>query len=156
MPKLSPASRRGETGATFRQILVPTDLTDRSTAALDVALKLAAAAGPGSRVTVLHVIETVPGLEFAELKPFYEKLHRRARKKLGPLVRRAGPGTAQVDVLVAYGRRAETIVKTATSRKADLIVLASHRVNPAFVGRDWGTLSYKVGLLAQCPVLLVK
>jgi len=23
-------------------------------------------------------------------------------------------------------------------------------------GRDWGTISYKVGILAKCPVLLIK
>ena len=36
------------------------------------------------------------------------------------------------------------------------VVLASHRVNPSRVNRDWGTISYKEGILAQCPVLLVK
>jgi universal stress protein A len=44
----------------------------------------------------------------------------------------------------------------AKARRADLIVLASHPVNPAMLGRDWGTISYKVGILAQCAVLLVK
>jgi universal stress protein A len=47
-------------------------------------------------------------------------------------------------------------VRTAAALRADLIVLPSHRVNPSMVGRDWGTISYKVGILAQCPVLLVK
>jgi universal stress protein A len=47
-------------------------------------------------------------------------------------------------------------VRFAIANEADLIVLASHRVNPSAVDRDWGTISYKVGILAQCPVLLVK
>jgi universal stress protein A len=57
---------------------------------------------------------------------------------------------------IVYGDRPEEIVKFAAAHKIDLIVLASHRINPSAVGRDWGTISYKVGLLAQCPVLLVK
>ena len=47
-------------------------------------------------------------------------------------------------------------MKFATANDVDLIVLASHRVNPSIVNRDWGTISYKVGILAQCHVLLVK
>ena len=57
---------------------------------------------------------------------------------------------------MVYGRRAEDIVNFAAANGVDLIVLASHRVNPSRVNRDWGTISYKVGILAQCPVLLVK
>jgi nucleotide-binding universal stress UspA family protein len=55
-----------------------------------------------------------------------------------------------------YGRRAGEIVQYAAANEVDLIVLASHRVNPSRIARDWGTISYKVGILAQCPVLLVK
>jgi universal stress protein A len=139
-------------GVTFQQILVPTDLTERTVKALDFALRFAG--GFRTRVTLLHVIETIPGLAFAELKPFYRKLQAKADAKMATLARRAPRG--KVEAEVAYGPRAETIIKFATARKADLIVLASHRVNPSMVGRDWGTISYKVGLLAQCPVLLVK
>ena len=62
-------------------------------------------------------------------------------------------------LLLLYGaglRVAEAIVKYAAANEVDLIVLASHRVKPSRVDRDWGTMSYKVGILAQCPVLLVK
>ena len=69
--------------------------------------------------------------------------------------RQAAGHTPAARVLVR-GRPAEEIVKYATSNEVDLIVLASHRVNPSLVNRDWGTISYKVGILAQCPVLLVK
>ena len=55
-----------------------------------------------------------------------------------------------------FGDRAEEIVRFATTHKIDLIVLASHRVKRSAGGRDWGTISYKVGSLARCPVLLVK
>jgi nucleotide-binding universal stress UspA family protein len=148
-----PEPERRRDSTTFQQILVPTDLTDRTVKALDLAIDLAA---PGrSRITLLHVIETIPGLGFKELKPFYRKLEAKADTKMAALARRA-PRGVDIEAEVAYGLRAETIVKVATARNTDLIVLASHLVNPSMVGRNWGTVSYKVGILAQCPVLLVK
>jgi nucleotide-binding universal stress UspA family protein len=152
LPK--PESGRARAGAIFRRILVPTDLTDRTVKAQDLAVQLAA--GGPSRITLLHVVETVPGLGFGELRSFYQKLEAKAEEKMAALARRVATKEIAVKAEVAYGPRAETIIKVATARHADLIVLASHRVNPSMVGRDWGTISYKVGILAQCPVLLVK
>jgi universal stress protein A len=149
------AKRRdiGDTSsAGFKRILVPTDLTDRAARALELAIALAA--GRGSRITLLHVVETVRGLEFDELRRFYKQLEERGRAKMAALVRRAGDG--QINQAVVYGARAEEIVRFATRNRTDLIVLASHRVKPNMIGRDWGTISYKIGILAQCPVLLVK
>jgi universal stress protein A len=138
----------------FRRILVPTDLTDRGVKALDVALKLSGIDRP--RITLLHVIETFRGLDFDEMKPAYQKLERKAREIMGAAVEHLPNAGRVVSQEIVYGDRAEEIVKFATTQNMDLIVLASHRVNPLAVGPDWGTISYKVGLLAQCPVLLVK
>jgi nucleotide-binding universal stress UspA family protein len=138
----------------FRHILVPTDLTERTEKALQLAGKLASS--DGARITLLHVIETIDGMPFDELQPFYERMERKARTTMTALVGRAPKGAAHVKAAVVYGRRAEEIANFATANGVDLIVLASHRVNPSMVNRDWGTISYKVGILAQCPVLLVK
>jgi universal stress protein A len=138
----------------FQQILVPTDLTERAAKALDVALALSAP--DKSHVTLLHVIETFRGLEFDEMKPFYKKFEKKAQEKMTAARARLGKTKTEVAQEIVYGDRAEEIVKFASAHKVDLIVLASHRINPSAVGRDWGTISYKVGLLAQCPVLLVK
>ena len=148
----SAASKPAVPGPSFRHILVPTDLTDRTEKALQLAGKLADS--NRSRITVLHVIEAIDGLQFDELKPFYERLERKARSTMTGFARHAhGPKAA---CAVVYGRRAEEVVRFAVANEVDLIVLASHRVNPSAVNRDWGTISYKVGILAQCPVLLVK
>ena len=48
------------------------------------------------------------------------------------------------------------ISRFADAQGVDLIALASHAVDPTKAGRGWGTLSYKIGMLAECPVLLVK
>ena len=137
----------------FRHILVPTDLTERTDKALQLAGRLASG---GARVTLFHVIETIEGLPFEDLRPFYERMDRKARTTLKLLAKRAPEGAVNATHAVACGRRAEEIVRFAAANDVDLIVLASHRVNPSRVNRDWGTISYQVGILAQCPVLLVK
>ena len=143
---------KGDRG--FRHILVPTDLTERTEKALELAARLALR--DTVRITLLHVIETVDGLRFDELRPFYERMERNAQKTMSALARQASAAATHPENAVVYGRRAEEIVKFASANAVDLIVLASHRVKPSRVNRDWGTISYKVGILAQCPVLLVK
>jgi universal stress protein A len=146
------AKRKAGPGPRFRHILVPSDLTERTEKALQLARTLAEA--DTCRITLLHVIETIDGLPFDELKPFYSGLERKARSALSKLA--SSVDGTQTAAEVVYGRRAEEVVRFAIANEADLIVLASHRVNPSAVDRDWGTISYKVGILAQCPVLLVK
>jgi universal stress protein A len=157
MTRRKPSNRPGLPGPSdvrFRHVLVPTDLTARTEKALQLAKQLASPGG--ARVTLLHVIETIEGLPLNEMKSFYERLDRKARKAMGALAGRARDDIRVPTLAVVRGRRAEEIVKYAAANEVDLIVLASHRVNPSIVERDWGTISYKVGILAQCPVLLVK
>jgi nucleotide-binding universal stress UspA family protein len=137
----------------FHHILIPSDLTARTRIALDAAEKLLLTAT--SRITVLHVIETIDGLGSRELYPFYRRLERKARTTLSTLVKGRAAETA-IDVAVVRGRRAETVVSYAKANAIDLIVVSSHRVNPSMANRDWGSISYKVAILAHCPVLLVK
>jgi len=47
-------------------------------------------------------------------------------------------------------------VDAAIDSKADLIIMASHRIDPDRPGHDWSTISYGVAILAPCDVLLVK
>ena len=68
-------------------------------------------------------------------------------------LRKAG---LRVEEKVLFGNRVEEIVKSAAESRADLIVLGSHKVDLRRPGHGFGTISYKVGILAQCPVLLVK
>ena len=64
----------------FKHILVPTDLTEKTMQALNIAVKMAL--HDDSRVTLLHVIEMIEDSEFSEFEDFYEKLKRRAEKKM--------------------------------------------------------------------------
>lgn len=137
----------------FQQILVPTDLTERTVKALEVACGLVAAQG---HVTLLHVIETISGAEFEELSGFYGTLEKRARSRLNDIVARAQGAEGRVEVAIVYGRRAEEVLRFVRSNGTDLIVLASHAVEPSPPYSGMGTMSYKLGILAPCAVLLVK
>lgn len=137
----------------FKRILVPLGLTERDAEAVQVAADLASESG--GAVTLLHVIEPLD-LPFEEMKDFYDRLEEKSRRtleeRLAPL-REAG---IEHSARVEYGDRAATIVGHAMDPGCDLIVVTSHRVDPERPGLAWTTLSYKIAILAQCPVLLVK
>jgi nucleotide-binding universal stress UspA family protein len=138
----------------FRKILVPVDLTDKHQPVVTLAAQLAQQ-GEGA-VTLLHVIELLQGVSFEEEKDFYGRLEAAARAhlaKLGSLLEeRHVPWQAEI----RYGDRGEEIIRYALETATDLIVLSSHRIDLEHPGAGWGTLSYKIGFLSQCPVLLVK
>lgn len=138
----------------FKRILVPVDLTRKSRPALDVALKLAIQ--NDAVVTLLHVIERIEFTNTKEMDAFYKKLERVARQKMSTFAKLFRDEGMRVEQQMSYGKRVREIVRFASSNKIDLIVLSSHRVNPENPGPDWGSISYAVGILSQCPVLLVK
>lgn len=138
----------------FERVLVPVDLTDKNEVAVDTVVRLAA--HHPTQVTLLHVIETL-ALPFEELAQFYHELEQRAAQALTQLsVRLVKSGIGPVDRVVLYGPRAEKTVEYAEEHGFDLIVLNSHTIDPDNPGLGWATLSYKMAILAQCPVLLVK
>ena len=59
-------------------------------------------------------------------------------------------------LLVDDGSGGAHFVRFAAAHRADLIVLASHRIDVPGGQPDLGTVSYKVSFLAPCPILLVK
>jgi nucleotide-binding universal stress UspA family protein len=58
--------------------------------------------------------------------------------------------------VIKHGKRIQEILRFAEDLKADLIIMNSHRMDPENPAEGWGTISHKVGILSQCPVLLVK
>jgi nucleotide-binding universal stress UspA family protein len=138
----------------FQKILLPVDLSDRHGAAVDLATDMAAQ-GAGE-VVLLHVIEVIHGLSQEEEQGFYSRLEKAAQKHLdklgGPLSRRGVPWRAEI----SYGNRGLEIVRRAQQGGIDLIVLTAPRFDPKDAGVGWGSLSFKVGFVAPCPVLLVK
>jgi universal stress protein A len=137
----------------FEHILVPTDFSEGSAHALRIASNVSNDKGS---VTLIHVIETIPGESFDEFKDFYAKLEERAWNAMQELIGRCPESAVEIIPRIEYGGRVEQILKYASDHQVDLIVLNSHRIHPEDPVRDWGTISYKVGVLSQCPVMLVK
>ena len=138
----------------FAHILVPVDLGDRNARALRTALELARRSG--ARVTLFHAVQSVPNLPPGELGGFYARLARAATRKLEAVARRFVRAGVRVQTEQSIGEPAREIVRLASRRHADLVVLASHRVRPGQAAAGLGTTSYKVAIFCACPVLLVK
>src|SRR6516164_2244338 len=138
----------------FRRILVPIDLTEKSLAAVDLAYELSTQSG--ASVILLHVIETIEHVQFDELKPFYQRLEASARNGLREFSERFVSHDLPVDQVLVYGHRTQEIINYAQANPVDLIIMASHRIDPDRPGHDWSSISYSVAILSPCPVLLVK
>lgn len=138
----------------FKNILVPVDLAERHAQALEVAANLAGQAG--GRVTLLHVIEVIAGVAMDEEKDFYRRLETAARKHLDRLGQQLAAKKISWQGVTSYGHRGPEVVKHAQDNGSDLIVLTAPRIEPQSPATGWGSLSYKIGFFAPCPVLLVR
>jgi nucleotide-binding universal stress UspA family protein len=154
IPHDSHAAGGREVAEMFKKILLPVDLTDRHDQALEIAAELATQSGAG--VTLLHVIETLAGASLEEERDFYGRLERAARAHLHRLGRQLDERKVSWQAEILYGNRAPETARHAAKTDADLIILTAPRFDPANPVGGWGSMSYKIGLLSPCPVLLVK
>lgn len=138
----------------FTNILAPTDLSEKSEKALDIALKMCTT--DDHRIYFLHVIETLQSDEDDEFQPFYDKLKDRAIRKMDAMIKKYEEKGDIINSEIVYGNRSLEIIRFAHEYHIDLIVLASHRIENVEPSDGWATISYKVGILSPCPVLLVK
>jgi len=138
----------------FKRILIPLDLTDRHDEAMKVATALARY--EGGEVTLLHVVELIPGLSREEEPTFYNRLERLATAHLERWAATLAGARLKVRGEVVFGNRVQEVIDYAARQEADLIVLTSPRLGANNPLAGWGSLSYRVGLLCACPVFLVK
>jgi universal stress protein A len=138
----------------FKRILVPTDFSEKSLRPLDIAVNIAEHYCGG--VHLFHVVEIIQGATFDECEDFYRRLEKKARAHMGELMESFRDRGVRIEDSVAYGNRAQEILKYAEEHQADLIIMNSHRVDLGRPSEGWGTISYKVGMLCSCPILLVK
>jgi nucleotide-binding universal stress UspA family protein len=138
----------------FKRILVPVDFSEKSLPAVDAAFTLAQQMG--AEVILMHVIETIEHIQIEEMKPFYERLAVSARKGLQEFSDRFEAQDLPVERALIYGHRTGSIIDFAIQKQTDLIIMASHRIDPDRPGHNWSSISYAVAILSPCPVLLVK
>lgn len=139
----------------FSKLLVPVDFTEKNEAALASAIEIATG-NEDAEVVLLHVIETIEHIEFEEMAGFYRNLEARAAAKLFAMEEKLTGANVRARHEIVYGKRAETIVRYAEEKEVDLLILASHKVDREHPALGIGTLSYRVAIVARCPVLLVK
>ena len=138
----------------FKHVLVPTDFSKKSKQALDIAINIAL--HYHGDVNVVHVVEVIAGTTYEEFNEFYKKLEKQAQKKMNNLLGPYQDSEVMIKWHIMYGKRTQEILKFAAENKTDLIVMNSHKIDLQDPSQGWGSISYKVGILSQCPVMLVK
>jgi nucleotide-binding universal stress UspA family protein len=138
---------------TIRSLLHPTDFSDHSAAALELAA--AVARDYGARLTILHV-KSVPAVPAGVMTPEPVETPEEAaetRRRLDA-VHPADPKVA-VEHVMLVGDESTEIVQLAKDEAFDLIVMGTH-------GRTgvrhmlMGSVAERVMRQAPCPVLTVK
>jgi nucleotide-binding universal stress UspA family protein len=94
-------------------------------------------------------------MPYEEFEDFYQGLEKQAEADLEPATKQA-PGESHVETRIVFGKRVQEILRFAEANEVDLLVLQSHPIDPTDLTRNWGTISYRVAILATCPVMLVK
>lgn len=135
----------------FRQILIPTDFTEKLAGPLEMASDLARKYK--STIHLLHVIEIIPESTFEEFEEFYKKLEKKAQSQMRNII---SQNTGKLLHHITYGNRVEEILKFIKQYEIDLVIMNSHKAEKKNPLRDWGTISYRVALLSESPVMLVK
>jgi nucleotide-binding universal stress UspA family protein len=139
---------------TIDHILVPVDFTEKNEEAIRVAQQVAKQ--NRSRITLLHVIESIDFPEDEEIAGFYSKLEDRAATEMDRLVDLFSEKELDVSVVTVVNNRCQGIVLYAVDNAVDLIVMNSHAIRDPRDRHGLATISYQVSVLCPCSVMLVK
>jgi universal stress protein A len=141
----------------FSHILVPLDATGKNTAAVDIAFELAAQ--NRAVVSLLHVVQSIDtdaDPPDDETEEFYNHIRQRAESELERMSQRFLDAELKCEVKVRVGDRLQEIIEFSKHHRVDLIVMSSHRIDPGHLVETWATLSYKVSVMSDCSMLMVK
>jgi len=143
--------------APFARILCGIDFSDCSVAALQYAASLASQSG--ARLDMLSVVQLIPMYEATGAVPLYyagllDDLKADIRRQLDQLVTTAEP-VVPVERFVTAGTPHREIVRVASERKAELIVLGAYS-HGALDHMFFGSTINHVIRQAGCPVLTVR
>jgi universal stress protein A len=136
---------------------VPIDFSAPSKKALDYAVPFAEQFG--AKLTLLHVVEPVATLDFADSFPLMmesDKLMAACKAQLQSLVKQSAIDPKLVEkTLVRQGRSFHEIADVARTLKTDLIILSTH----GYTGLKHallGSTAERVVRHAPCPVLVAR
>jgi nucleotide-binding universal stress UspA family protein len=142
----------------FKRILVATDLTPASRAALSEGMTLAK--DNGAELMIAHVCGSPSVTQAAAIATsiydeWVRNLKDQAQESLRPLLDEARREGVHAGALVLFGAADEAIVEAAETNNADLIIVGTHGrhgVSRLFLG----SVASRVISTALCPVITVR
>jgi nucleotide-binding universal stress UspA family protein len=130
----------------IKKILVPTDFSESSFNALEIAITIAA--NYNALLQILHINDIIPESEesnsIGNAQKIFDAMAGNIQIKHG----------IKTEIIFAEGIVGHVIVKTVFENKTDLIIMGSHGISGArelFIGSN----AYYVIKRANCPVLLI-
>ncbi len=144
----------------IKRILCPLDFSEESLKALRTAGALSQHFN--AELLIINAVPPVSTISEEADYSFYnfdvptfeDKLVRVAKKKLKSIISKRISKKIKVRSLVQLGDPAHVIVKIATKKRADLIVIATHG-RTHWTRLVFGSVVEKVIRLAPCPVLII-
>ena len=145
----------------FRKIMIPTDFSEFSLAAIEPALELADCTG-GS-IDLLFVLEDLPSVPLVTFEHFgggsaerfYEESQARAGETLVKTLEEKIPEARRGTTHLRRGPAAHTIVEAAGELETDLIVMTTHG-RTGLKNALLGSVTERVVRTAPCPVLTIR
>ena len=143
----------------LNRILVPTDFSDYSRAALEYGGEFAERFG--AELHLVHVLQDLvglvpePGLAFPPPGDYMLELQRSAEQALAGLPGAAAPEGVKVERVVRHGPPFLEIIRYAREAEIDLIVMGTHG-RSGLAHMLLGSVAEKVVRKAPCPVLTVR
>jgi nucleotide-binding universal stress UspA family protein len=155
---LPPGAARVVEAVEYRQVLWPTDFSEPSERALELAVSLAVRAK--GVVLGLHVIETFGGGPLPPDSPEYVTEFRRyqcddAKRVLHELTQKQEATGCPIDEAVVVGKPYQEILRVAADRNADVIVIGV-RGRGSVDLTLFGSTTNQVVRRAPCPVLTLR
>jgi nucleotide-binding universal stress UspA family protein len=144
------AQKRRSENWRFKRILVTTDFSDGTAAALDYAF--AVARENDAEILLLHVVE-LPATLRVEDGAFLAQIAER-QDSLSALVPAEIRSALRVDTRVVEGTPHQVILKTLKREKIDLLVMNIHGKG-IFQRALFGSTAERVVRTARCPVMLI-
>jgi nucleotide-binding universal stress UspA family protein len=146
-------------GTSFKRILCAIDFSECAMAAFRYAASLAESTS--AKLTALYVVEMTPmGYDplagpYIDLAGYWKAAENIGRERLDKAVVECGLAAAHVEGIVSSGKPHHEILRIASERQSDLIVLGIHGRNP-LDRMLLGSTAEPVVRRATCPVLTVR
>jgi universal stress protein A len=142
---------------TAQRFLIPVDFSEYANQAVEYAIGLASKLG--ARVTLLHVIQSLPlgGVDMGVTLPYtyIQDLEAEIANSMQAYLAQVTTAGVEGEIVVVHGVPFHEIIETAKMQQVDLIVMGTHG-RTGLQHMLLGSVAEKVVRLAPCPVLVVR